>query len=458
MEKATIEILIRFRYLLALLSILATALIALGAKNLYIESDYKILFERNEPQLIAYEKTQDTYTKTDNLALILRPKSGSVFDRRMLTMIYEITEQAWQTPYVMRVDSITNFQHTSADGDDLLVEDLVLELDTLTPEKIASVREVALSERSLLNRAISPDGTTSMINITLELPPEVDLDADFETQTQQRTLRDASHPEVVGFGRDLVKRFQQRYPDVEMHLGGVSIVTNSFNESSQKDMEMLIPAMYLLILLALAFFLRSLGCIVSSLLVTACATLASFGAGGWFGFAVNTVNITAPIIVLTIAVCDAVHLLSVYLQGLSNKLSPKEAMSESLRLNLQPIILTSVTTAVGFLTLNFSISPPFAQLGNMTAVGVVWAMLLTFTLLPAVTMLLVRKRKAAASQRDYFTKFADFVIRFRGRVLLGSILTAIALISLIPLNLLDDDPIGYFKPGVPFRDASDFNI
>lgn len=458
MEKATIEVLIRFRYLFALLSILATALLTLGAKNLYFESDYKIFFQPNESHLVAHEKTQETYTKTDNIALMLRPESASVFDQRILTMIYEITEQAWQTPYVMRVDSITNFQHTSADGDDLLVEDLVLELNGLTPEKIASVKAVALAERALVNRLISPDGRTSAINITLALPAEVELDADLETQAKQRKLRDASHPEVVAFGRDLVKQFQKRYPDVEMHLGGVSVITNSMTESSQKDFRVLIPAMYLLILLAVAIFLRSVGCVVSSLLVIVCATLASFGAGGWFGFPINIVNITTPIIVLTIAVCDAVHLLSVYLQGLSRKLSPKEAMSESLRLNLQPIILTSVTTAVGFLTLNFSVSPPFAQLGNMTAVGVIWAMVLTFTLLPAVTMLLVRKRKALAVERDYFTNFASFVIRYRGRVLLSSALVAFGLMSFIPLNVLDDDPIGYFKPGVPFRDASEFNI
>jgi len=458
MEKTTVKILIRFRYLLALLSAVATVLITLGAKNLYFESDYKIFFEPNEPQRVAHERTQETYTKTDNLALMLRPKSASVFDQRILTMIYEITEQAWQTPFVMRVDSITNFQHTSADGDDLLVEDLVLDPDSLTLEKIASVRKVALAERTLLNRLISPDGSTSLINITLELPPEVDPDVDPETQAEQRALRDASHPEVVAFGRDLIMQFEQRYPDVEMHLSGVSAITNSFNEASKKDFQLLIPGMYLLILLALALFLRSVGCVVSSMLMIACATLVSFGAGGWFGFPINTVNITTPVIVLTIAVCDAVHLLSVYLQGLSNKLSPEEAMSESLRLNLQPIILTSVTTAVGFLTLNFSISPPFAELGNMTAVGVIWAMLLTFTLLPAVTMLLVRQRKEQTGKIDFLAKFADFVIRFRGRVLIGSILVALTLISLIPLNILDDDPIAYFKPGVPFRDASDFNL
>ena len=182
------------------------------------------------------------------------------------------------------------------------------------------------------------------------------------------------------------------------------------------------------------------------------------GSGGWIGYALNTVNVTAPTIVLTIAVCDAVHLLSVYLKGLSNGESPTEAMRESFRLNLQPIILTSVTTAVGFFTLNFSISPPFVQLGNMTAVGVLWAMVLTFTLLPTVVMLITRKRKASQDGNIYIAKLADFIIANHKKTLLGSLLLAAVLMSFIPLNVIDDDPISYFKKGVPFRDASEFAI
>ena len=74
----------------------------------------------------------------------------------------------------MRVDSITNFQNTTAQQDDLLVEDLVLELSELTPEKIDNVKRFALKEKQLVNRLVSADGTTAMINMSLELPPEAD--------------------------------------------------------------------------------------------------------------------------------------------------------------------------------------------------------------------------------------------------------------------------------------------
>ncbi len=458
MEKQVIVFLIRYRHLLAFLSLLLTALLAYGGRDLYLETDYKIYFEDDEPQLVAHESLEDTYTKTDNLAIMLRASDGQLFTPRMLKLVYEISEQSWQVPYVTRVDSITNFQHTSADGDDLVVEDLVLDPGTLDTTKAKQVQRIALSERQLHKRLVSADGSTAFINITLELPTEVDLSASPDVQAEQRAARDASHPEVVAFGNALINGFAESHPDVEMHLTGVSVITDSFASSSQKDGETLLPLMYGVILIALALFLRSLGAIVGSFLVIASAIAAALGAGGWIGYAVNAVNVTTPSIVLTIAVCDAVHLLSVYLRNLSQQLTPEQAMSESLRLNLQPITLTSVTTAVGFFTLNFSISPPFVELGNMTGIGVLWAMLLTFTLLPSVTMLLVRKRKPASGQRAFLSGFADFVIRYRYRVLISTFAVSFALISLIPLNVIDDDPITYFKPGVPYRDASEFAL
>jgi len=288
-----------------------------------------------------------------------------------------------------------------------------------------------------------------MININLELPTEVDLSADLATQSAQRALRDGSYPEVIGFLEDLVKKYQAENPDIEMHLAGMTVINNTFASLAQRDGMTLVPLMYCIILVLLVVFFRSLGSVVVTLVVIALASVAAMGSAGWFGYAVNTVSIMAPTIVLTIAVCDAVHLLSLYLRGLGQDLSSEEAMYESMRLNLQPIILTSVTTAVGFLTLNFSPSPPFVELGNITAVGVLWAMVLTFTLMPALSMLLIRRRKEVAIKDDLIERFADFIIRKR---------VAVAVIALIPLNVIDDDPITYFKKGVPYRDSMEFAI
>lgn len=456
MEQKLIDFLIRFRNPLALLSLVVTAIIAWGAQGLYFQTDYKIYFQADDPQLLMHELVEDTYTNSDNLAIMLRPKTGDVFNERIINLIYDLTEQGWQVPYAMRVDSITNFQHTKADDDDLLVEDILLEPGSISAPKLAEIRSIVLGEKQLYRRLVSQDGTTSLININLELPPEVDPLADQATQTEQRLLRDSSYVEVTEYGRELIKTIQAEYPDIEMHLNGVTIINNAFNEVGQQDAQNLLPLMYIIILVALTIFLRSLGGVVATLVVIASASAAAVGSAGWIGYALNAVNITTPTIVLTIAVCDAVHLLTIYLRGLARDMDRFEAMREALRLNLQPIVLTSVTTAVGFLTLNFSVSPPFGELGNMTAFGVLWAMVLTFTLLPALGMLLIRKRKPAGHKKNALMRYADWVIENRKLAFFGSGATAIALMCMIPLNIINDDPITYFKKGLEYRASMDF--
>ncbi len=456
MEQNLIDFLIRYRNPLALLSLVLTALVAMGGQNLYLETDYKIYFQADDPQLVQHELVEDTYTNSDNLAIMLRADEGDLFNERVLNVIYDITEQGWQAPHAMRVDSITNFQHTKADGDDLLVEDILLEPGPVSQKKLGEIRDIVLNEKQLYRRLISKNGRTALINITLQLPPEVDPLADEAAQAQQRQLRDASHVEVTNFGRELIKAVQAEHPDLQMHLNGLTVINNAFNEIGQRDAQTLVPLMYLIILIALVFFLRSFGGVLSTLVVIASASVASVGIAGWIGYPLNTVNITTPTIVLTIAVCDAVHLLSIYLRSLARDMDRFEAMREALRLNLQPIVLTSITTAVGFLTLNFATSPPFAELGNMTAFGVLWAMLMTFTLLPALGMLLVRKRKPAGQDKSALLRYADWVIGHRKQAFWGSLVVAIGLMSMIPLNTINDDPITYFKPGIEYRAAMDF--
>ncbi len=115
---------LRWRWLVIVLSFLSVAVLASGGRFLTLTNDYRVFFSKENPQLTAFENLQDTYTKTDNVLIMLLPKKGRVIDREVLTAVAELTEQAWQVPYSIRVDSITNFQHTHAEEDDLIVEDL----------------------------------------------------------------------------------------------------------------------------------------------------------------------------------------------------------------------------------------------------------------------------------------------------------------------------------------------
>ncbi len=114
-----------WKYLVILLSVLISAALGTGMQKLEFSNDYRMFFSKENPQLTAFEQLQDTYSKNDNVLFVLVPKDGQVFTRETLKAVRELTQEAWQLPYSLRVDSVSNFQYTYAEGDDLVVEDLV---------------------------------------------------------------------------------------------------------------------------------------------------------------------------------------------------------------------------------------------------------------------------------------------------------------------------------------------
>ena len=135
------------------------------------------------------------------------------------------------------------------------------------------------------------------------------------------------------------------------------------------------------------------------------------------------------------------------------------AMEESLRINLQPVFLASATTAIGFLTMNFSEVPPFNHLGTLVSVGVLVSFLLTISFLPAaITLLPVRVKKATEDDTKSISVLAEFVIAHRRRLLLGMTVIVIATVSNLPRNQLDDTFLYYFDKSVKFRTDTDFMI
>jgi predicted RND superfamily exporter protein len=134
-----------------------------------------------------------------------------------------------------------------------------------------------------------------------------------------------------------------------------------------------------------------------------------------------------------------------------------EAIVEAMRVNWQPVFLTSMTTAIGFLSLNFSDAPPFRDLGNISAAGAVIAWVLSVTLLPALVAVLPFKAKASiVNQSRVMENLGDFIIR-HNRVLMGGVvLTSVGFAVLLPRFVFDDRFVTYFDDRMEFRVASDW--
>jgi uncharacterized protein len=427
--------------------LLFTLILVLGAGSggrlIEFSNDYRVFFSEDNPELLAFEAMQDVYTKTDNVLFVIEPKDGNVFTHETLGLIEKLTEASWQVPYSSRVDSITNFQHTIAEGDDLRVSHLVYDSEAFTDDQIAYVRDAALNEPLLVKRLVSPQGHVAGVNITVQLPGKVLTEV----------------PEVAQFARELAAKIGESYPEHTIYITGLAMMNNAFGEASQEDMQSLVPLMFLVIIITLGILLRSVSATFAVVVMILSTIMFAMGIFGWLGWKLTPPSASAPTIIMTMAVADTVHLLVTFFHNLRQGQERAHAMRDSLRINLQPIFITSITTAIGFLSMNFSDVPPFHDLGNVVAIGVMFAFVLSVTALPAVMMLLPLRIKPANHKNDHpMNFFADFVIGNRRKLLWGMGLFGIVVISFLPMNTLDDQFVEYFDETVDFRTHTDFAV
>ncbi|MBT6149841.1 MAG: hypothetical protein HOH74_30660, partial [Gemmatimonadetes bacterium] len=160
-EDAFGEWVLRWRWLVMLGSVALAAIAGSGASNLVFNNDYRVFFSEDNPEMLAFEKLQRTYTKIDNILFTIAPRDDKVFDPQMLDAVEVLTEQAWQMPYVLRVDSITNYQHTNATDDDLIVADLVEGGVDFSPGMLKDVARVATTEPALRDFLVAHEGHTT---------------------------------------------------------------------------------------------------------------------------------------------------------------------------------------------------------------------------------------------------------------------------------------------------------
>ncbi|WP_297528653.1 efflux RND transporter permease subunit, partial [Thiohalobacter sp.] len=315
------EAVLRWRWAVILLVIGLTVAAGMGVTRLQPQNDARIWFGPDNPQRLALEALERTYNKIDNVYIAVAPESGDVFTRRILTALVELTEAAWQLPDANRVDSITNFQHTEANGDELVVGDLVEDPAALDERALQRVRRIALAEPQLVNRLLAPDGRAAGINVNI--------------------IRSGSDPDestrITAAAEALVADFRARYPELRFYITGGVPFDAGFGRATKDDLRTFVPAMFLVIALTMALLLRSLTGMLVTMLVIACSTLTAMGIAGWTGMGLNPASGIAPTIILTLAVADSIHILVTAFQQMAQGLSRRAALVRSLELNMQPV-------------------------------------------------------------------------------------------------------------------------
>ncbi|MCY4013189.1 MAG: MMPL family transporter [Gammaproteobacteria bacterium] len=435
------EALLARPWLVVATTALAMLILGAGAVSIGVTNDHRVLFDERNPQLLAYQALEATYTESDTALIAVAPDEGAVFTREALGLIEALTESAWQTPYSIRVDSLTNYNHSESSGDDLIVGPLVQDAAALDDAAVARVEQIALNTPETVGRLVSADGRVGALAITFALPEDPD----------------AAVIEITDHLHGVLDEYRSAYPQIGLHVTGDVLMNRAFADATRDDLEKLTPIVFVVIVLVTIAILRSLLATVAVVVTLMFTINTTMGFAGWVGTVFNPVNAGVPLIVLTIAVADSIHIVSSTMTGLARGLTRHEAIIRSIRDNAYPVLLTSVTTALAFLTLNASEAPPFRVLGNLVAFGVICAFVFSMTLLPAVLALLPLRGRERADWR-FLDRLASFVIARRVTLIWTmSLLTVGVIAGALRLDFTDNWTT-YFDDRYEFRRDTDFVV
>ena len=192
---------LRRRWVVAVLATLLMLVVTGGARFIGVTNDYRSMFAEDNPQLAAFDGLEDTYSASNAALIAVAPgggsaKGGSIFTRETLGAVEELTEAAWRTPWSTRVDSLTNYSHSEAIEDDLVVEPLVDDAQSLGDADLARIEGVALNAIDVAGRLVSHDGRVAGLVINFALPENPDAAVVEITDYLDALLEEArtSHP------------------------------------------------------------------------------------------------------------------------------------------------------------------------------------------------------------------------------------------------------------------------
>ena len=424
-------------------SLAVMSLLTVGARNIAVTNDYRMMFSGDNPELAAFNELQNTYAESNRALIAIAPADGDVFTRETLAAIEELTDAAWRAPYSTRVDSLTNFSHSEGTEDDLIVAPLVEGAEALSDAELAEIEAIALNSVETAGRLVSVDGRVGGVVINFFLPEEFD----------------AAVVEVTDHLNALAEEARTANPGIEYYLTGDMVMHRAFSDATLDDISTLMPIIFVMIVTVAALLLRSVYGTAAIVLTLIFVVNTTMGLVGWLRLPLSPANAGIPIIAMAITVAYAVHIVSITLLRMGDGLDKRDAIIASLRHNSNPVFLTSLTTAIGFLSLNASDSPPFNILGNMVAFGVFCAFCYCLTLLPALlTVLPLKARVANTESPKLFERLAEFVIARRTTLFWTVGLIAVVLIAGIPRNEMSDTWTRYFDDRYPFRRDTDFVI
>lgn len=428
-----------FRFRIVALVLFAALIVGLssGIPRLEFSSDSRGFFGHNNTEFADVLQIEETYTVSNTLLLMVVPPPGRAFAPDTLKILQQMTDDAWQMPYALRIDSAINHMHSYAQGDDILVEPMLDEDAEITPEAAERFRELAMASGTLRNTLLSENGDAYGITIRVILPKEEG--------------KPAARKEVEQFLKQLRDDWQAAYPGWQVRIAGGLLGNTLLAQVAVEDILYLVPLALMAVVVLFIVALGSFAAVAASVVVLVCATLATFGFAGWANVALTAGTAIGPLAVMVLVSTSCVHIVLGTIRA-AEAGQEGDPFRHAITQNLAPVTVSHLTTAFGFLCLNFAPSPPLAQMGNIVAFGLMVGHVSVFVVLPNVLHAAYPRRasRLMVSGQD-MRRFAQWVLgKSRIWLMLFPVTGGLAVLGVLRLDY-DDNVIRYFDQRYELR-------
>ena len=425
-------------------TVLVTIFMASGIQFLIMDDDMMKMLPNNLKSKITWDAVQNEFGSTEIIFIAYGNKGESIYNSRALSDLWVLSNGLVNLSTVKKVSSISTSSRIDQIDGFMEVEDLQ-KSQNLSEEEIERIESYLRKNDNIKNQYVSQSNDYLLTTV---------------------------HPYDAGgldqFRNEVVELSKSVLTDYDIHFGGTAYVTGSIPGMIRDDVQSLVKTGLLIMISVLLMNLRSIPAVGMVLVVIVFSLLAMMGFMGWafkftgsdkFLFALLSTSM--PIILLTIANSDGVHVMTKFFREIRKDKNVDNAIASSMDALLTPIFLTSITTVGAFLTLSTSPLEPLVGYGISISVGIVWAWLLSSLTLPALIKLKDwdLKSKAITDSSIFeriMEKLSELVVKSPRTVLISGILIVVfGIAGLFKVNV-DVNVASFFKPGSEIRDSMDF--
>ena len=424
--------------------LLLTGFIAIGCQWIIIDDDFMKIIPDDIPSKIEWDKVTEEFGNVDLMFIAFGSKNNNILNQKSLSDLWDVTKSLEQISLIDEVISLSNINRID-NVDDFLEVDLLQNSKELNPEEINSISIFLNKNPHISKRLLSKKNDYTSIII--------------------RPKANVNYAELV---KKSMKVTNEKLSAWEVYYSGVPYTTGLAPELIQNDVASLMKVGIIIMGFILLFNLRNIYAVGLVFSVIILSLLGMMGFMGWVVYLTKSekfyftlLNSSMPILVLTIANSDSVHVLTKFFKELRKFKDKKQAIYSTMDALMLPIFLTSITTTAAFLTLIWAPLNPLTGFGLSIGFGIIWAWILSTTFLPALISLITWDINSNAIKNkslleNLIEKFSFIITNYPKKILcIGLTLVIIASIG-ITMVKVDVNYKTFFKPGTEVRKSMEF--